>query len=220
MRLFSPLALLLIRKGKFQRILIRKLPQIVPKGRVTMFIGAAEGFLAVNLANTRADVTVLAQESEQAFRNLLRRVCAAPAHLPQARGLAGARFQVLEEPATQEAVVGWLRLHRPATLILSGPRLSPKCCCRCCPPCRCTGRSVLAGGTTGPGTGTASGGRADHGAGLPRRSQLYHTGQAGRPALTPVVPPARFAPAQGNGRAGASGASTFGPCEVEQDQRR
>lgn len=125
MRLFSPLALLLIRKGKFQRILARKLPQIVPKGRVTMFIGAAEGFLAVNLANTRADVTVLAQESEQAFRNLLRRVCAASALAAGAR-LGGARFQVLEEPATQEAVVGWLRLHRPATLILSDPQLSPE----------------------------------------------------------------------------------------------
>ncbi|MBL4928331.1 glycosyltransferase family 2 protein [Tabrizicola sp. KVB23] len=120
MRLFSPVAMPLIRKGKFQRILARKLPQIVPKGGKALFVGAAEGFLAVNLANTRGDATVVAQESEHSFRNVMLRLCS------QSAREIGPRFQVLDAPVTQEAVVEWLRLHRPATLILSDPQLSPE----------------------------------------------------------------------------------------------
>ncbi len=120
MRLFSPLAMLLIRKGKFQRILARKLPQIVPKGGKVLFVGAAEGFLAANLANTRGDVTVVAQESEHSFRNVMLRLC------NQSARAIGPKFQMLDAPLTQEAVIDWLRLHRPATLILSDPLLSPE----------------------------------------------------------------------------------------------
>ena len=119
MRLFSPLAMLLIRKGKFQRILARKLPQIVPKGSKALFVGAAEGFLAANLANTRRDVAVVAQESELSFRNVMLRLC------NQSARAIGPRFQVVEGQVTQDSVVGWLRLHQPATLILSDPALSP-----------------------------------------------------------------------------------------------
>lgn len=120
MRLFSPLAMLLIRKGKFQRILARKLPQIVPKGGKALFIGAAEGFLAVNLANTRDDVTVLVQESELAFRNVLNRVAKASACE------VNARFTMLEGALSAATIVDWVKAHQPDTLVLSDPQLSPE----------------------------------------------------------------------------------------------
>jgi hypothetical protein len=123
MRLFSPLAMLLIGKGKYQRVLARRLPQIVPKGARVLVVGAAEGFLAVNLVKARGDVSVVAHENNPAFLNVMQRLCKASECSPSAQ------FQISEQPFGNNIVAGVTGLvtaHLPDVLVLADHRLSPE----------------------------------------------------------------------------------------------
>ncbi|WP_347233324.1 glycosyltransferase family 2 protein [Tabrizicola fusiformis] len=129
-RVFTAQALDQIAKGKFDRVLARKLPQIAPKAARVLEIGAGAGFQGVNLANTRADLRVTLQEEDAGLALILRRVCAA-----SGRSLSD-RFALSEQPLGADAAsdaAALITAQKPDLLILSDPRLAPEVLTRLLP---------------------------------------------------------------------------------------
>ncbi|MEM1065307.1 MAG: glycosyltransferase family 2 protein [Pseudomonadota bacterium] len=92
-RIFTPPALLQIQQGKFQRNLARLLPRLVPRNGRFLEIGAACGFLSIQTALMRADVTVMLAEDNEAFAQVLASVAGrneAEARIDMAAGNVGA----------------------------------------------------------------------------------------------------------------------------------
>lgn len=121
-RVFTATALDQIGKSKFERVLARKLPQIVPRGARVLEIGSAVGFLGIHLANSRADITVRLHEDDPALRQVLARACAA-----SGRSIND-RFGVLDSPLAPDpagAAVALVAGFAPTVLMLSDPRLGP-----------------------------------------------------------------------------------------------
>lgn len=129
-RVFSPGALRLIAKAKFERSLARRLPQVLAKGARVLEIGAAVGFVACRLARARPDLGLVLQEDDPG----LRRVFAAVA---ERAGVAfGAGFVLLPQAAGADQVAGVAALiaaHRPEALLLADPRLGPDVLARLIP---------------------------------------------------------------------------------------
>ena len=129
-RVFTAQALDQIAKGKFDRVLARKLPQIAPKAAWVLEIGAGAGFQGVNLANSRPDLRVMLHEEDAGLGLILRRVCAASGRAPSER------FVLSAQPLGEDAATGALALIRaepPGMLILSDPRLGPEALTRLLP---------------------------------------------------------------------------------------
>ena len=121
-RVFTATALDQIGKSKFERVLARKLPQIVPKGARVLEIGCAAGFLGVHLANSRVDISVRLQEDDPALRQVLARVCTASGRS------VNDRFDLLDsalDPDPVAAAVAMVAGFAPTVLMLSDPRLGP-----------------------------------------------------------------------------------------------
>lgn len=105
---FSPAALALVARGKFERALARHLPGVLPPGRVLNF-GAGVGFLAIHLARQRRDLQLILAEPVPHLARALQTVLA---RNPIDRGQAF----VLEEPGLGLAEA--LHHHRPQSLLL------------------------------------------------------------------------------------------------------
>jgi hypothetical protein len=121
-RIFSGVGVEQIRKGKFQRVLARRLPQIAPKGAKVLIIGAGEGFQGLNLLTARPDVTVTLQEEDAAFATVLRRICA------QNGREEGTRLTILPDALGDDPAGAVLRMMTPAApdlVVLADPRLTP-----------------------------------------------------------------------------------------------
>lgn len=121
-RVFTATALDQIGKSKFERVLARKLPQIVPKGARVLEIGCAAGFLGVHLANSRVDISVRLHEDDPALRQVLARVCTASGRS------VNDRFDLLDsalDPDPVAAAVAMVAGFAPTVLMLSDPRLGP-----------------------------------------------------------------------------------------------
>ena len=120
-RIFSPAALALIKSGKFERSLARKLPNILPKACVVLEIGSGVGFLASHLSHKRPDLRVVMQEDNAALRAILYRVLT-----HNERSFVN-DFSLTDAALSRpvEALVGLVQKHRPKVLLLADPRLSP-----------------------------------------------------------------------------------------------
>lgn len=122
-RLFSAASLPVIAKGKFDRPVVRKLPQVLPRDALVLEVGAAIGFLGTHLAKVRPDLTVILQEDEAALRAAMTMV-----HAHNGRGLSErlrlSDAVLAEDPAGALAAL-WLR-HQPHCAILADPHITPE----------------------------------------------------------------------------------------------
>lgn len=129
-RVFTAQALDQISKGKFDRVLARKLPQIVARQATVLEIGAGVGFQGIHLANSRADLTTVLQEEDSGLHRMLLQVCG------QSGRALNARFTVTDRPLGADPVQGAMALiaeTRPTVLLLADPRLSPEALTRLLP---------------------------------------------------------------------------------------
>ena len=122
-RIFPPRILAAIKDAKFERALARRMPQIIARDARVLEIGAAVGFLAVHLAQTRPDLTVIMQEDNAGLRHVLAQVC------ERSGRSFGRRFYVSEGVIGEDpcsALQHLLLAERPDALLLADPRLSPQ----------------------------------------------------------------------------------------------
>ena len=105
-----------IRKGKFERGLVRRMPQVLPKGATVLEIGAGVGFLALHLRQVRPDLTYILQEDDPGLRQMMQRIAARSAQVFDAR-LRLSDITLLDLEALITAC-------SPDVLILADPRIS------------------------------------------------------------------------------------------------
>jgi len=74
--IFTSHVITLIRNGKFERGIARRLPQVLAQGATVLEIGSAVGFVAGHCANIRPDLTVVMFENDTVLRSMLVQVCA------------------------------------------------------------------------------------------------------------------------------------------------
>jgi hypothetical protein len=114
--IFTPLALALLRAGKFDRALARRLPNLLPKGGRVLDLGAGCGFLPAHLAMVRPDLTLWFNEADPALRGVIAAVLAQ-------NGLAtGPGLHLCETGAAAPALIA---AHRPQALILGDAGIGP-----------------------------------------------------------------------------------------------
>ncbi|MBI1217093.1 MAG: glycosyltransferase family 2 protein [Rhodobacteraceae bacterium] len=117
-RLFTPVALLLMRDGKFGRNLARNLPRFLPQGARVAELGAGCGFLSGFLSRARPDLEITAQEAEAGRLAVLRRVWAR-------NGIqAGARLRLVDRPV-QGTLAAFLGAGRFDTLMIDDAIITP-----------------------------------------------------------------------------------------------
>ncbi|MCL4068763.1 glycosyltransferase family 2 protein [Pseudomonas sp. GX19020] len=112
---FSPPGLALIAKGKFDRGLARRLPQLLPRDARVTEIGAGIGFLAAHLAALRPDLHLSVSEGEPELRRVLDLVWA------QNGRRQGERLRLLEDGPLTEMITR----TAPEALLLADPRITP-----------------------------------------------------------------------------------------------
>ena len=122
-RIFNAAILPVIAKGKFDRPVVRKLPQVLPKEATVLEVGAAIGFLGSHLAHVRPDLTVVLQEDDPALRAAMAMI-----HAHNGRGLS-AKLRASDRRLTDDPtamLAALLAEHRPDSAILADPRLTPE----------------------------------------------------------------------------------------------
>jgi hypothetical protein len=112
--IFTPSALALLRAGKFERALARRLPGLLPRGARVLDLGAGCGFLGAHLATGRPDLTLTLHEADPGLAQTLARVLAE-------NHLAPGPMLTLAEGAAPPAIAA----HRPQALLLGDPGLAP-----------------------------------------------------------------------------------------------
>ena len=122
-RVFPAAAQVLMRAGKFERGLARRLPTVLPKGAAVLEIGSAVGFLGLHLAKVRPDLRITLQEDNLALRTTMRRVMTRNERV-FGNGLALRQAPLGDAPV--EAVVALCADVKPQALLLSDPHLSPE----------------------------------------------------------------------------------------------
>ena len=116
--MFPQSILPVMKAGKFERGLARRMPQVLPKGATVLEIGGAVGFLALHLARLRPDLSLMLTEDDPAFAAMMQKVLATnQMTLPEALKI------VPMNPGAALAVAAHLR---PKVLMLSDPRLTPE----------------------------------------------------------------------------------------------
>ena len=70
-KVFSSHVIPLIRTGKFERGIARRLPQVLMQDATVLEIGSGVGFVAGHCANVRPDLTVVMYENNAVFRSML-----------------------------------------------------------------------------------------------------------------------------------------------------
>ena len=122
-RVIAQSVLPLVQAGKFERGIVRKLPQCLPKGAAVLEVGSAMGFVGLCLAKARPDLDVVMQEDNPGLREMMARVLAK-------NGIAlSARLVLSDAGLGDEPGQGVLRLcayHKPKALLLADARLSPQ----------------------------------------------------------------------------------------------
>lgn len=121
-RVFAAPALPLIRAGKFERGLARRLPPLVARGAKVMELGAGTGFLAGHLANSRPDLSLALQEDDPGMRQMMALVCQLSLRS------FNERFRLLPDRLGDSPPDTARRLiteEAPDLLILADPRLAP-----------------------------------------------------------------------------------------------
>lgn len=121
-RLFTEPALQAIRKGKFERGLTRRMPQVLDRDARLLEVGAGIGFLGLHLATSRPDLTITMQEDQPELR-------AAMALILKENNRSLDKRLVLEETSLidipAKGLANLVAVHRPNALSLADPRLSP-----------------------------------------------------------------------------------------------
>ena len=120
-RLFTEPALQAIARGKFDRGLVRRMPQVLDRDARVLEVGAGVGFLGAHLATLRPDLTILMQEDHPALR-------AAMAQILDVNGRSfGPQLGLLTAGLTEDPAQGLANLiaqTRCDVLILADPRLA------------------------------------------------------------------------------------------------
>ena len=117
--MFPQSILPVMRAGKFERGLARRMPQVLPKDATVLEIGGAVGFLALHLARVRPDLTLTLTEDSEPFTAMMQRIMARNQIAPTDR------LQHRPLPADPLATTAAITSLRPTVLFLSDPRLTP-----------------------------------------------------------------------------------------------
>ncbi len=120
-RLFTEPALQTIAKGKFDRGLARRLPQVLDRGVRLLEVGAGVGFLAAQLATVRPDLTITLQEDHGSLRTALALI------FRQNKRSFSSELHLVDDALTDDPSHGLAALiaeFRPEVLCLADPRLS------------------------------------------------------------------------------------------------
>jgi len=115
-RVFSDAGLKAIEKGKFDRGLARRMPQVLIRGAVVLEVGAGVGFLGLHLQRLRPDLTVRMIEAEAGLR-------AAMALILAENGAVLGKGLDLVAPDDLPALI---RAHRPDALLLADAAVTPE----------------------------------------------------------------------------------------------
>jgi len=121
-RLFTDPALQAIAKGKFDRGLARRMPQVLDREAKVLEVGSGVGFLGLHLATIRPDLTLVLQEDHPGLRDAMLRI------LQQNNRSLTTRLSLTDTPLTDDPAIGLATLiaqTRPDVLCLADPRLSP-----------------------------------------------------------------------------------------------
>ncbi len=121
-RIFAAHVLPLIKSGKFERGLARRMPQVLAQGGKVLEIGSAVGFLAAHCASVREDLRIVLQEDNAGLRQMLLAVCAI------SERTFNNDFRLTDQTLGQDVVQGALAMiaaERPDALLLTDPRLTP-----------------------------------------------------------------------------------------------
>lgn len=114
-RLFTEPALAAIAKGKFDRGLARRMPQVIDRDARVLEVGAGVGFLGAHLATLRPDLTITLHEDDLGLRHAMERILTA-------NNRSFTNRLALTDPAPLPDLIA---RHRPDALILADPAISP-----------------------------------------------------------------------------------------------
>ncbi len=120
-RLFTDPALQAIAKGKFERGLARRMPQVLDRNAKILEVGAGIGFLALHLSGLRPDLTILVQEDHADLRTAMACI------MKQNERSFTARLNIVASALMPDPAAGLAALIaeiRPDVLCLADPRLS------------------------------------------------------------------------------------------------
>ncbi len=123
LRIFPAPAQVLLRAGKFERGLARRLSAVLPKGAAVLEFGSAAGFLGLHLAKVRPDLRITLQEDNPALRTIMQRI------MVKNERVFGNSLLLWPTPLGDAAGAAVLRLCaslKPRALLLCDPRLSPE----------------------------------------------------------------------------------------------
>lgn len=121
-RIFTPVALLQIEAGKFQRNLARNLPGILPENGKYLDIGGGAGFLGLQIANAKDGVRAVLQVSDPGWSAAIEGIA------EKNGGACGERIVIdPTELAVDDAnsLARYLDQQSPDLLAISDPALSP-----------------------------------------------------------------------------------------------
>ena len=112
-----------MQKGKFERGLARRMPQVLPKGATVLEVGSAVGFLAQHLSQVRPDLSITLQEDHPGLRQMMQRI------LDHNKRSFTNRFSLSEVSLNVDlatALFALIQNFRPQVLLLADPRLTPE----------------------------------------------------------------------------------------------
>ena len=111
-----------MRKGKFERGLLRRIPQVLPKAAKVLEIGSGAGILGLHLRQVRPDLWITLQEDTAALRLMMRRIAIRNNRVFDDRlSLSPLTLEPVEDGLRQLVVT-----HAPQSLLLADPRLNPQ----------------------------------------------------------------------------------------------
>ena len=122
-KIFTSHIIPLIRNGKFERGIARRLPQVLAQGAVVLEIGSAVGFVAGHCANVRPDLTMVLCETSAVFRSMLMQVCAI-SERPFNNKFILENNNIGENLAA--GIVALQKVHRANVLLLADASVSPQ----------------------------------------------------------------------------------------------
>jgi len=121
-RLFSEPALRAIARGKFDRGLSRRLPQVMDQGTLVLDVGAGIGFLGLLLTTQRPDLRIVMHEADSGLRDRMAAILMA-----NNRSLDD-RLRLIDGPPMPDLTASLralLAAYRPGALCLADPRVTP-----------------------------------------------------------------------------------------------
>lgn len=123
LRIFAPDAMPLIKTGKFERGIARRLPQVIAPSATVLEIGSAVGFIAGHCANIRPDISMIVHEDNIGLKTMLLAVCAISERTFLNKFIM--ENKKLEGDLATD-IVTLQKAHAANVLMLADPRLSPE----------------------------------------------------------------------------------------------